>query len=228
MAMYSGMYRAAAIACVGAVVLCTHGEVPDIGGNPMHTEEDALGAAGLWGMTVYSYVFDHSFLPPQEFGQVLEPGEMLFAYLLDADDALPVSISHFAVGNPNLVAILTVGYETDIEPPGFSGLLREDPFTFGYSQQAQSSIFGYNDPLDPFASLDPTEWSLVFYVAQAEMWTAGPATGTGGGIGANGFVPVPIPAPAVLSMIALAALGRSGRGRSRAKAKARARARAKT
>jgi hypothetical protein len=61
--------------------------------------------------------------------------------------------------------------------------------------------------------LEPTEWSLVWYVANAADWTLGPGTGTGGGVGDNQSVPVPIPAPGTLGMLALTAVMRRRRAR---------------
>ena len=200
----------AAFAVCGLTV-GTWADIPDIGGNPMHTEEDYLTDGSLWGVSLYSYVFDSTFVPPVEFGQDLQPGEMLFAYLFDADDALTIAVNHFAIGNPNMALITLVDFETDIEPTGFNSVDREDPFVYGYSPTAQSSIFAYNNPLDPYAPLDPNEWSLVFYVAEAAGWALGPATGSGAGISANVFVPVPIPAPGAWALLAMGLLWRRRR-----------------
>jgi len=165
-------------------------------------------------MTVWSYVFDATTDLPNGF--VLEADEMLFAYLLDADEAKPISIDSYSVGNPNLMPITSVGYSTTITPPGYDGGLREDPYLFGYSGPAQATIFTYTGNFsDPFSTLDPEEWSLVWYVAEAPTWDFGPATASGAGIGVNEIVPVPIiPAPGALALLGLA--GFAGTRRRRA------------
>jgi len=177
---------------------------PDIGGVPIHSEEDYFSSNDLWGMTVWSYVFDTTTDLPEGF--MLGEGEMLFAYLLDGDDVKPISIDTYSVGNPYLMPITSVGYSTVILPPGYDMALREDPYLFGYSGPAQATIFTYaGDFSDPYSTLDPDEWSLVWYIAEAADWDLGPATASGAGIGDNQFVPVPIPAPGVAAVLGLAA-----------------------
>jgi hypothetical protein len=185
---------------------------PDLGAEPLYSEEDVF-AANDWGMTVYSYVFSDIFPPPDEFGQVLDEGELLFAYLLDGDDATNVAVSSFSVGNPHEAAIGIVGYENDIEPPGYDLLMYQHPSQYGYNHPSLQTVFAYFDMNDPFAVLEPDEWSLVWYVAEASDWTLGPGTGTGGGVSDNQSVPVPLPAPGVLCLFALAAV--AGRARAR-------------
>ena len=60
--------------------------------------------------------------------------------------------------------------------------------------------------MNPYATLEPTEWSLVWYVAEAEDWGFVPATASGGGLGNNQIVPGPIPAPGALALLGLAGL----------------------
>jgi hypothetical protein len=164
-------------------------------------------------MTVYSYVFDHTAPPPTEFGQILSPGQFLFAYFLDGDETVGVSVDSFSVGNPYEAMITVVGYESAIVPAGYVATDYQNPFIYGYSGTAQASIFTYFDDMNPVATLEPTEWSLVWYVANAADWTLGPGTGTGGGVGDNQSVPVPIPAPGTLGMLALTAVMRRRRAR---------------
>lgn len=202
-----------AVISVGAAISAASA-APSIGGDPIYTQDDYF-TGGLWGAYISSYVFaSDSDLPS---GFVLADGEMLFAYLLDADDTLDVSIDTFSVGNPfpDDVAITTVGYVTDILPPGFDMDLREDPYLYGYSGPAQASIFTYaGDLYDPYSTLDPLEWSLVYYIAEATTWELGPATVSGGGIGHTQYIPVAaIPAPGALALMGLAGfIGRRRRG----------------
>ncbi len=187
--------------------------VPDIGGTPIYTEEDYFSDGLNWGMDVYSYVYDHNSDLPS--GYVLDPGEMLFAYLLDGDDAMGVSVDNFSVGNPFLANITSVGYESIIVPPGYVAGLREDPYLYGYSGPAQATVFTYaGDLFDPFSTLDPDEWSLVWYVAEATSYTFGPGTGTGAGIGDTQYVPIPVvPTPGVLALLSLAGFAGTRRRR---------------
>jgi hypothetical protein len=205
-----GLMSALVVAC--AVGVSAKADPPDLGATPLYAEEDAFSANG-WGMTVYSYVFDDVFAPPDEFGQLLEEGELLFAYLLDGDDATNVAVSSFSVGNPNEAAITIVGYEDDIEPPSYDLMMYQLPSQYGYSDPSLQTVFTYFDMNDPFAVLEPDEWSLVWYVAEAPDWTMGPGTGTGGGVSDNQSVPVPLPAPGVLCLFALAAVTGPARAR---------------
>jgi len=178
---------------------------PDIGGAPIHTEEDVFSDGSLWGMTVWSYVFDSDSSLPAGF--MLDPGEMLFAYFLDGDDMMDLSIDSFSVGNPNLLPITSVGFETAIVPGGYDAEDVEEPFLYGYSGPAQASIFTYSgDTSDPYCTLDPTEWSLVWYIAESPTWSLGSATASGAGISNNNQVPVPnIPSPGPAALLAIAA-----------------------
>ena len=198
----SGLAGAALV--VGALAASALAQ-PDIGGTPLHTEEDFFTGNDLWGMNVWSYVYDATTDLPAGF--VLEADEMLFAYLLDAEDTKPVSIDAFSIGNPNVLPILSVGFASTITPPGYDGGLREDPYVYGYSGSAQATIFTYTgDFSDPFSTLDPEEWSLVWYIAQSPTWSLGSATASGAGISDNQFVPVPdIPAPGAAALLAIAA-----------------------
>jgi hypothetical protein len=179
---------------------------PDIGGTPIHTEADYF-TGGPWGLDVFSYVFDYDSDLPDNFGGVLDPDEMLFMYLLDGDNTMNVSVDTFSVGNPNLAEINSVGWNDDIIPDGFFLVDYQDPFAFSYSGPAQATVYTYSgNPNDPFSTLDPDEWSLVWYIAVSPGWTQGPASATGGGIGDTQFVPVPIPAPGALAVLGLAGL----------------------
>ncbi len=192
---------------IGACALAGNATAqPDIGGTPVYTEQDSFTDGALWGMTVWSYVFDSESTLPTGF--VLDPGEMLFAYLLDGDDAMTVSIDSFSIGNPDLMPITSIGYETSIIPPDFDALDFQNPFVFGYSGTAQASIFNFlGDPSDPFSTLEPDEWSLVWYIAESTTWTFGSATASGAGASINNDVPVPgIPAPGSAALLALAGL----------------------
>lgn len=191
------------------VVLCavtgSASAQPDIGGTPIHSEIDYF-TGGPWGLYVSSYVFDYDSDLPPNFGPVLDPDEMLFVYLLDGDDPMGVSVDTYSVGNPNLAEINTVGWTDDVIPPGFLLVDYQDPFAYSYSGPAQASVYTFSgDPNDPYCTLDPDEWSMVWYVAVAPAWTEGPASASGGGIGDTQFVPVPVPAPGALTLLGMAA-----------------------
>lgn len=202
------------VALLGACAIAapTQAEPPDLGATPLYAEEDVF-TADQWGMMVYSYVFSDIYAPPQEFGQILDEDELLFAYLLDGDEAMPVAVSSFSVGNPHEATIGIVGYENDIEPAGYDLGMFQAPSQYGYNHPSLQTVFTFFDMNDPYAVLEPTEWSLVWYIAVAADWTLGPGTGTGGGVGDNQSVPVPLPAPGALGLLALAAVIRRARAR---------------
>jgi len=185
--------------------------VPDIGGDPIYTQtdDDFSGQQTDWALTVYSYVFDttSSSLPGS---LALDPGEMLFMYLLFCHDpARTVSMDYFSVGNPELVPINPVGYEpsTSIVPVGFESTPFQAPYTYGYSGPSQATIYSYSgDFLNPLCTLDPGEYSLVYYIADAPGYTQVPASASGGGVGDNGLVPGPIPEPTTIFLLGFGAL----------------------
>jgi hypothetical protein len=181
--------------------------IPDIGGEPIHTEYDHFGGPGSPIDTdLWSYVFDASSPTPPGF--LLGDDDMLFAYLIENNES-SLSVESFWVSNPMLALIHTVGYESEIIPPGFDPLLLEAPFIYGYSGTAQKTIYTFFDMLDPYATLDAGEWSLVWYIADATDWTQGLA-GLGG---ETNFVPVPIPGPGALALLGVAGLLRRNRHR---------------
>ncbi|NNF44397.1 MAG: PEP-CTERM sorting domain-containing protein [Phycisphaerales bacterium] len=191
--------------CAAFVAVGSATAAPSIGGDPIHTQDDVFTGGGLWSVNVSSYVFDETSDLPTGF--VLGAGEMLFAYLLDGDDAFAVSVNTFTVGNPNQSVISSVGFSTDITPAGFDAGDREDPFLFGYSGPAQASVFTYaGDLADPFSTLEPTEWSLVWYIAESSDWALGPGSASGGGLPDTHLLPVPIPAPGALTLLGVAGL----------------------
>jgi len=194
-----------AVGALGALVVTTAVTAgPIISGTPIHSEDDFFGA-GPWAMTVTSYVYDSTTDLPDGF--TLSDGEFLFAYLLQGDGATDVSVNSFSVGNPNDAAITSVGFSTDVVPIGLDPEDREDPYLYGYSGPSQATVFTYTGNLaDPFSTLDPGEWSLVWYVAEATGWENGPATGSGAGLGDTQFVPVPVPAPGALAILSIAGL----------------------
>jgi hypothetical protein len=154
---------------------------PDIGGDPIDTDEDYF-AAGDWAMTVYSYVFDNNSASlPGVFE--LDPDEMLFMYLLDCDPSKFVSIQQFSIGNPQLNAINTVSFEDEIVPIGYDAGDFQDPYVYGYSGTAQTTAFGYyGDPVDPWCTLDPGEYSLVYYIAVSANYAPTSATADSQGL----------------------------------------------
>jgi hypothetical protein len=155
---------------------------PDIGGDPIDTDADYF-AAGDWAMTVYSYVFDNtSESLPGVFE--LDPGEMLFMYLLDCDAAKGVSVQHFSIGNPQLNAINTIGYDDGIEVPGYDVGYFQDPYIYGYSGTGEATVFTYfGNIFDPWCTLDPGEYSLVYYIAVGDHYAPISASAEAQGMG---------------------------------------------
>jgi MYXO-CTERM domain-containing protein len=196
---------------MSGILAATTSAAPSIGGTPIHTEDDFF-TGGPWGMMVSSYVFDSDSDLPEGFA--LADNEMLFIYLLQGDADFDISVDNYSVGNPNLVPVTSVGFSTGIVPDGLNAVDREDPFIFGYSGPAQASVYTFaGDQQDPFSTLDPGEWSLVWYIAESTGWELGSATASGQGIGNDQFVPVPVPGPGALALLGLAGL--AGRRRRR-------------
>ena len=181
---------------------------PDVGGVPVYTEDDYFSADD-WGMTVYSYVFNNSSasLPAIYPGFTLNAGETLFMYLLDGDAATTCSVDHFAVGNPELIAIPMVGWSTEVVPAGYNVGDHQDPYLYGFSGPAEAVIYTYTGNfMDPWSTLDPGEYSLLYYVAATEDYGSVSATADGGGIGDNQLVPGPVPEPTTICLLALGSL----------------------
>ena len=186
---------------------------PYIGGTPIYMEDDGFCGCpdANWAVVVSSYVFDYASDLPDGFS--LEQGELLFIYLMDADADYALSADTFTIGNPYEMPITSVGYDPDLEIDGLDPVDFQKPYLYGYSGPAQATVFTYaGDFSDPYSTLDPTEWSLVWYVAEAPAWALGPATISGGGVGDTLEVPVPtIPGPGTAALMALSALVRRRR-----------------
>jgi hypothetical protein len=196
----------AVIVFIGGVSSTAVAVNPDIGGDPVYTEED-LFSAGSWQMTVYSYVFDNT---STSLPGVLEldPGEMLFMYLLDVPLASGTSIEHFSVGNPELMEINTVGFEDVVVPVGYETTPFDDPYIFGYSGPAEATVYTYfGDFFDPWCTLDPGEYSLDYYIAVSSDYGPVNATADSEGLGSTQSVPGPaVPEPTTLCLFGLGAL----------------------
>ncbi len=197
----------AAALAIGAVHASVAAQ-PDIGGTPAYWEQDTFtgGIAQDWGLEVTSYVFDST--SPLPTGFDLDLGEMLFMYLLVGDDQRTVSVDKFSVGNPDGASITEVGYSDDIGPDILDLMDYQDPYFYIYSPPSLATFYSfYSDFGDPFATLEPDEWSLVWYIAEADGWQLGNATASGLGYGDTQSVPVPlIPEPGTALLLGLAGL----------------------
>jgi len=174
----------------------------DIGGDPIHTEEDYF-SEGLWGLTVYSYVYDSTSSSLPDLGISLMSDEMLFVYLLDGDDAATDSVEYFSVYNPDDLPVDTVGYNNTIIPTGYSGDDYQDPINYEYSGFSLTTSYYFTGGY--MRTIEPDEWSLVFYVAICDVWDL--ATGTVAAGGADEHdVPAPAPEPTTICLLGLGAL----------------------
>ncbi len=197
-------------AVLGLAAAPAHGAmIPDIGGDPVHTEmTDLASASGGWGLTVYSYVFDSTSTSLPAFGLAqLDPEDMLFAYVLDGDDSTAVAVDSFSIANPIPVPIQILGWEDDVVPDdgagGFDPTDFEAPTAFGYTGSAKSTTFSYL-----ITALDPGEYSVVWYRAEAGAHGGVRATATGAGLGNDGQPTVAgpaalVPEPATIALLAL-------------------------
>jgi hypothetical protein len=139
------------------------------GATPVATQETTFDGDD-WSATVYSYVFDEGTVTPS--GLIVQPGEVLFVYLIAADEASASSITIALVTNPCEQLVNTVGYINDVVPEGFETARREAPFIYGYSAPSDATVWNYTgNPEDPTSTLDPGEWSLLFHVAETDAWS---------------------------------------------------------
>ena len=60
--------------------------------------------------------------------------------------------------------------------------------------------------MDPFSTLDPGEYSLLYYVADLDDYGLVSATADGGGMGDNQIVPGPVPEPTTICLLAFGGL----------------------
>jgi len=171
--------------------------VPDIGGDPIHTQEDYFSYTegdSDWGLTVYSYVYDFASSSLPDMGISLNPDEMLFAYLLDGDDATTDSVEYFSVYNPYDLPIDTVGYVDTIIPTDCDAGKYQEPISYEYSGFSLTTSYYYTGGY--MRTIEPDEWSLVFYVAICDSWHL--ATGT---VAAGGADEHDVPAPEPLCIV---------------------------
>lgn len=190
----------------GAAALALTGvsaAAPTLGGSPASTTTDGF-AAGTWSLGVSSYVYDSNSDTPGSFGS-LNDGEFLFMYLLESDAGAQSSVDMFSVGIESGVGISALGYNDSITPDGFAGMGFQSPSSFGYNANSGAASYGFLDFNDPSSTLDPGEYSLVWFIAEAEGYTMGSATATGGGTADTNQVLVPTMIPAPGAAIALLA-----------------------
>jgi hypothetical protein len=154
----------------GALTVDALTEVPILpDAEPVQAHETAF-VGDDWSATIYSYVFDEDSLTPS--GLVLEPGELLFVYLIQVDEGSASSVTLTLVTNPCEALINAVGYISDVEPVGLDASMREAPFIYGYSSPSASTVWNFTgDPQNPQSTLDPGEWSMLFHVAEADEWS---------------------------------------------------------
>jgi len=182
--------------------------IPIIGGDPICTDEDYF-FSDSWEMTVYSYVFDETSSSLPGTTLELDPGEMLFMYLLDVPQTSSSSIEHYTIGNPQLMLVDpdAVGFEDTVVPAGYESRTREDPYNCGYNSTAEATNFAYfGDVFDERCTLDPDEYSLVYYIAVSDAYGSVPATANSAGLGSTRSVPGPVPEPTTICLLGLGVL----------------------
>ncbi len=188
-----------------AICATASATVVDIGGDPVYVQQD-LFQADEWAVEVTSFVFDNSSASLPLGVPELNVGDTLFAYFLDMDNTVATSVNNFNVGDPDLYPVSSVGYLGPLwivpivdGSPTTDGF--EDPYLFGFSGPAQTVVYTYyGDFQDPYCTLDPSEYSLVYYVAQSG-WSLVPGTVSGGGVSDNKMIPGPglIPEPSLVA-----------------------------
>ena len=170
---------------------------PDIGGDPIHTEMDYFAYTegnSDWGLTVYSYVYDSTSASLPDMGISLTPDKMLFVYLLDGNDATTDSVEYFSVYNPQNMPIDTVGYVDTIVPTDYNSAKYQEPVNYEYSGFSLTTSYYFTGGY--MRTIEPDEWSLLFYVAASDTWA--PSVGT---VAAGGADEQYVPAPAPLCIV---------------------------
>jgi hypothetical protein len=196
-----------ALASAVFIVSPAPASIVDIGGDPIYVEQDVFSVA-QWSLTLTSFVFDETSDSLPAGIDSLNPGETAFVYFLDMSNSSATSVTNFSVGNPEQLPVNTVGWlgPADVVPTVNGSPTTDtfqDPYLYGYSGPAQATVYTYSgDFFDPWCTLDPNEYSLVYYIAESG-WTWVSATASSQGASANQLVPGPgstgvVPEPSLL------------------------------
>lgn len=204
------MMKTAFVLALGLCFTAVLSAIPIIGGDPIHTEEGSFDT-GDWDLGVYSYVYDTTSTSLPDLGVSLNPDEMLFVYLLEADDNILFAVPLFSVSNPQNADINLVGWSDRIVPDDFQADEYQAPDLYGYSGTPAATVWHFSGSEAGGAQFDSDEWSLVFYRAVASEWTPVDAT-----VGPGGSQPLPgagIPEPATMALLAIGGLVLAARRR---------------
>lgn len=198
------MMKTAFVLALGLCFAAVSSAIPIIGGDPIHTEEGSFDT-GVWDLDVYSYIYDATSTSLPDLGVSLNPDEMLFVYLLEADDNILFSVPLFSLSNPQDVPINLVGWSDRIVPDDFEADEYQAPDLYGYIGTPGATVWHFSGSQAGGGDFEEDEWSLVFYRAVASNWTHVDAN-VGAGTGAIQSIPGAIPEPATVAFLTLGGL----------------------